>query len=90
MSKKIETTLTDIDYLAIESEQADPSVWMANTVSVYANKKRKIIIEKNTEHCNANSVQLAVGEDAQIQQAFDLGVVEKASESTKDDGKPGE
>ena len=30
-------------------------------------------------HCNENDVQLAVGQDAQIDQAYDLGVVQAAN-----------
>lgn len=31
-------------------------------------------------HCNANSVALAVGELAQLQQAYSLKVIEKAAD----------
>ena len=41
---------------------------------------KKEIIQLNTEHCNANSIQLAVGEDAQIEQAYSLGIVKTAKE----------
>lgn len=34
------------------------------------------IITKLVDHCNANDVALATGRDAQITQAYDLGVVE--------------
>ena len=39
------------------------------------------IIEKNTAHCNKNGIAIAVGEDAQVTQAYTLGVVKKASEN---------
>ena len=33
------------------------------------------IISLNTTYCNANDIAIAVGADAQITQAYDLGVV---------------
>ena len=33
------------------------------------------ILAKNTAHCNKNSIAIAVGEDAQVTQAYTLGVV---------------
>ena len=34
------------------------------------------------EHCNKNSITIATGEDAQVTQAYDLGVVKKATSGT--------
>ena len=36
------------------------------------------IIALNTKHCNANSIAIAVGEDAQVTQAYTLGIVKTA------------
>ena len=39
-------------------------------------------LEKLIAHCNENEIALAVGEAAQVQQAYDLELVEKAADVT--------
>ena len=72
-------TLTDTQQKAMEYCAADVSDWMNNFATNRANIAIREIIEKNTAHCNANSIAIAVGIDAQVQQAYDLGVVTAAS-----------
>jgi len=45
-----------------------------------ARKAKEEIIALNTAHCNANSIAMAVGESAQIDQAYSLGVVKTATQ----------
>ena len=40
----------------------------------------EVFINLNTAHCNANNIQIATGEDAQVAQAFSLKVVKTAKE----------
>ena len=42
------------------------------------------IIDKLVKHCNKNSIQLATGESAQVDQAYTLKVVETAKKRTDD------
>jgi hypothetical protein len=82
MAKEIKITVTDSEYKALEYDIYTPQTWVENFTKIKANKCKTQIIAKLTEHCNANSIQIAVGEDAQITQAYDLGVIKTAKERT--------
>ena len=75
-------TLTDTETKSMEYAAADVKDWIDNAAKNRARIAKEEIIALNTAHCNANSIAIAVGEDAQVTQAFTLGVVKKASEFT--------
>ena len=75
-------TLTDTQEKALEYIAFDPQDFIQNFANVRAKLATKEILDKLYEHCNANSIQLAVGQDSQITQAYDLGVVKTAKELT--------
>ena len=79
MPQTITLTIEDHDHKALEYIANSVQTWVENSVDVRATKAKKEIIAKLIEHCNANSVALAVGESAQIAQAYDLGVVDTAA-----------
>jgi len=72
-------TLTDSQQKAMEYCVADINEWMNNFATNRANIAIREIIQKNTTYCNANGIAIAVGIDAQVQQAYDIGVVTAAS-----------
>jgi hypothetical protein len=72
--------LTDTQEKALEYAAADVQEWITNAATNRARIAIEEIIRLNTDHCNENSIAIAVGRDAQVDQAFDLGIVEKASE----------
>jgi len=72
-------TLTDSQQKAMEYCATDINEWMNNFATNRANIAIREIIQKNTTYCNANGIAIAVGIDAQVQQAYDLGVVTAAS-----------
>ena len=53
--------------------------WADNALTNRARIAKEEIISLLVAHCNANNVAIATGEDAQITQAFDLGVVQTAA-----------
>lgn len=53
--------------------------WADNALHNRARIAQDEIIAKLVEHCNANDVTIATGVDAQITQAYDLGVVDTAA-----------
>jgi len=53
--------------------------WADNALHNRARIAQDEIIAKLVEHCNANDVAIATGVDAQITQAYDLGVVDTAA-----------
>ena len=70
-------TLTDTQVKALEYVAKDPKDWIENAAEARAQSAVADILPLLTAHCNANSIQLAVGEAAQVTQAYDLGVVVK-------------
>ena len=73
-------TLTDTEKKSMEYIAVDVDEWITNAATNRARIAKEEIIDKLVTHCNANSIALAVGEDAQVTQAYTLGVVKKLSE----------
>ena len=69
-------TLTDAEDKSLRYAATSAQDWIDNTVKNRARIAKEEIIAKLVAHCNTNSIALAVGEDAQVTQAFDLGVVQ--------------
>ena len=82
----ITVSLTDTENKCLEYTAASPQDWADNALTNRARIAKDEIIAALVAHCNANSVAIATGEDAQVTQAFDLKVVKKASEV--EDTKP--
>ena len=73
-------TLTDTERKAMEYIAADVDDWITNAATNRARIAIDEIIAKLVEHCNANDIALAVGRDAQVTQAYDLGVGSAATD----------
>ena len=72
-------TLSDAQVKAMEYISRDPLDWIENAAVARAFVATREILQKNTEYCNANGVAIAVGQDAQVLQAFELGAVQTAA-----------
>ena len=72
-------TVSDTQKKALEYAAVDVDEWITNAAINRAHKATEDIVDLNTKHCNANSVAIAVGEDAQVTQAYTLGVVKTAA-----------
>lgn len=75
-------TLTDTQVKAMETTMASVQEYIQNVGEAYAYSQIKQIINVLVTHCNANGISLAIGEAAQIDQAYELGLV------VKGDGNP--
>ena len=73
-------TLTDTEKKSMDYITTDIDDWITNVVKNRARIAKEEIISLNTAHCNANNIAIAVGEDAQITQAYDLGAVKTQAE----------
>jgi len=73
-------TITDTQAKCLDRVMLDKKEWITNAAIARAYIESKEIRRLLMEHCNANSIAMAVGEDAQITQAYELGVVEIAVE----------
>ena len=63
-------TLTDTEKKSMEYIAADVKDWIDNAATNRARIAKEEIIAINTKHCNANSIAIAVGEAAQVDQAY--------------------
>ena len=72
-------TITDTQKKGLEFVAADVDEWITNAATARASVAIAEIIALNTAHCNANSIAIAVGEDAQVTQAYTLGIVKTAA-----------
>ena len=77
---EIKVTVTDTQVKCLEYAAVSVQDWCDNAVHNRARIAQEEIISKLVTHCNANSITIATGADAQVTQAFSLGVVKKASE----------
>tara|TARA_B100000424_G_scaffold248060_1_gene220917 strand:- start:44 stop:301 length:258 start_codon:yes stop_codon:yes gene_type:complete len=73
-------TLTDTEHKSMEFIAIDVKDWITNAAINRARKAKLEIIALNTAHCNKNGIAIAVGEDAQVAQAYSLGIVKTAAE----------
>jgi len=74
---EIKVTITDSELQCLEYCAYSVQDWCDNAIKNRARKAKEDIISKLVTHCNANSVQIATGEDAQVAQAYTLKVVDK-------------
>ena len=74
----ITATVTDTQNKCLEYAAYSVQDWCDNAIHERARIAQEEIIAKLVAHCNANSVALAVGVDAQVTQAYSLGVVDTA------------
>ena len=70
-------TLTDTEVKSMETVMVDIDDWITNAAKNRARIAKEDVLAANMKHCNANGITLATGEDAQVQQAYDLNVVKK-------------
>ena len=78
----ITVTLSDTQTKSLEYEAYSVQDWCDNAIHNRARIAQEEIIAALVTHCNANSVALAVGVDAQVTQAYSLGVVDTAKNIT--------
>jgi hypothetical protein len=71
-------TITETQKKAMETIAIDIDDWITNAATARANIAILEIVAKLVTHCNENEIAMAVGQDAQVAQAYDLGIVERA------------
>lgn len=75
----ITISLTDTQKKCLEYSCASIQAWGENLFYNRARIAQKEIIGLLIEYCNKNEIAMAVGADAQVAQAFDLGIVTSAN-----------
>ena len=72
-------SLTDTQVKCLEYAANSVQDWADNALTARALSAQKEIITLLVNHCNDNDIDIASGVDAQITQAYDLGIVETAA-----------
>tara|TARA_R100000353_G_C6463520_1_gene184558 strand:- start:48 stop:326 length:279 start_codon:yes stop_codon:yes gene_type:complete len=72
--------LTEAEEKSLSYVTANTLGWIENAAKERARIAKEKIISILLAHCNANNISLATGENAQVQQAFDLGIVKTAEQ----------
>ena len=85
---EIKVTLSDTQIKCLEYITYSVQDWCDNAIHNRARIAQDEIIAKLVEHCNANSIALAVGTDAQVAQAYELKVVDTAKNVSDNAPKP--
>ena len=75
---EIKVTVSDTQVKCLEYVSYSVQDWCDNAIHDRARVAQEEIIAKLVEHCNANSIALAVGTDKQVAQAYELKVVDTA------------
>ena len=75
---EIIVTVSDTQVKCLEYVAYSVQDWCDNAIHERARVAQEEIIAKLVEHCNANSIALAVGTDKQVAQAYELKVVDTA------------
>ena len=79
---EIKVTVSDTQVKCLEYAAYSVQDWCDNAIHERARVAQDEIIARLVEHCNANSIALAVGTDAQVTQAYTLKVVDTAKNVT--------
>ena len=69
-------TLTTTEKKAMDTITNDTHEWIKNAVQNRARIAKEDVIAILVSHCNANDIDIATGEEEQVQQAYDLKLVE--------------
>ena len=72
--------VTETGHKALEHVTADPADWAVKTVKNRAGKAVDEICMILMHHCNDNDISIAVGKTAQVEQAYELGIIKTGAQ----------
>ena len=84
MSHTYNITLTQTQKRSLEYATKDPFDWIENAALARSDVAKNEIIDILVKHCNANNIQLSVGDSDQVAQAYDLGIIKTAAQRDSD------
>tara|TARA_R100001369_G_C3262962_1_gene158514 strand:+ start:479 stop:751 length:273 start_codon:yes stop_codon:yes gene_type:complete len=73
---EIKVTVTETQYKSLQYIALDPSEWAENAVHERCRHAINEICGILMAHCNDNNIAMQIGKDAQVSQAFSLGLVD--------------
>ena len=75
-------TVTDAQDLALNTQMVGVGTYINKVIESQAVFATQKIQDDLLKYCNTNNVAMAVGVDAQIQQAFNVGIAHTLTESS--------
>ena len=78
---EIKVTVSDTQIKCLEYVAVSVQDWCENAIHNRARDGQEEIISTLVAHCNEKGIAIATGIDAQVTQAFALGIVKKVSEN---------
>tara|TARA_B100001113_G_scaffold334772_1_gene313722 strand:- start:77 stop:337 length:261 start_codon:yes stop_codon:yes gene_type:complete len=76
---EIKFNITDTEEKCLNTIMVGIGTWADNAVTERARVAQEEILSDLLKHCNENSIAMATGVDAQITQAFAVGVAHTAT-----------
>lgn len=76
----ITVSLTDTQNKCLEIDASTATSLASQMITEHANRKKQSVLSALLVHCNENNIALATGEDAQVTQAFTLGIVTRMAD----------
>lgn len=71
-------TTSEHDEKCLDYGMVGIQTWIDNAVATQIRISQQEIIKINMEHCNENGITIGVGVTAQVEQAYNLGIVTTA------------
>ena len=71
-------TTSEHDERCLDYGMVGIQTWIDNAVATQIRISQQEIIKINMEHCNENGITIGVGVTAQVEQAYNLGIVTTA------------
>tara|TARA_B100000676_G_C17983943_1_gene790722 strand:+ start:1067 stop:1327 length:261 start_codon:yes stop_codon:yes gene_type:complete len=81
---EIKVTVSDTQVKCLEYAAYSMQDWCDNAIHERARVAQEEIIAKLVAHCNENSISISTGVDAQVAQAYSLGVVKTAKQHAEE------
>ena len=76
---EIKINITDTEEKCLNTVMVGIGTWTDNVVTNRARVAQEEILSDLLKHCNANGIALATGVDAQVTQAYAIGVAHTAT-----------
>ena len=71
-------TTSDHDERCLDYGMVGIQTWIDNAIATQIRVNQQEIIKLNMEYCNENGITIGVGVTAQVEQAYNLGIVTTA------------
>ena len=76
--EEYKVTTSEHDEKCLDYVMVGIQTWIDNAVATQIRISQQETIKLNLEHCNANGITIGVGVTAQVEQAYNLGIVTTA------------